>query len=261
MAWRHRTALLLALVVLALTAAGQTLDPDTLVVPESPNMSRTPVHSQRTTGRFTRVVTVEGDTIALPTDSVSRLDGVEVLGVVDADSIARLQLGKERQVNVDPKRALWLSALCPGLGQIYNRRYWKLPIVAGAFLGMSYGTLWNNRMLQDYTRAYRDAMDNDPNTRSYMDFYPPTTQESSLDMEWLKRSLKNKKNYYRRYRDLCIIGMVALYGISIIDAYVDASMANFDISPDLTMKVTPAVMPLPYDPVKPSLGMRCALSF
>ena len=260
MAWRHRAALLLALVVLALTAAGQTLDPDTLVVPESPNMSRTPVHSQRTTGRFTRVVTVEGDTIALPTDSVSRLDGVEVLGVVDADSIARLQLGKERQVNVDPKRALWLSALCPGLGQIYNRRYWKLPIVAGAFLGMSYGTLWNNRMLQDYTRAYRDAMDNDPNTRSYMDFYPPTVQESDLDKNWLTSTLKNRKDYYRRYRDICIIGLAAVYVLNVIDAYVDASMMHFDVTPDLSMRWGPTVIDNSITTL-PSVGLGCALSF
>ena len=251
-----------------LPALSQQMEPDGSLVPTDTvaptkhrpaKHKRTPVKATpETTG--VQVVNVAGDTITLAsTDSIQGLENVEI--IARNDSLTTVALGKKRVFNPDPTRALWLSALCPGLGQIYNRRYWKLPIVAGAFLGMSYGTLWNNRMLQDYTRAYRDAMDNDPNTRSYMDFYPPTTQESSLDMEWLKRSLRNKKNYYRRYRDLCIIGMVALYGISIIDAYVDASMANFDISPDLTMKVTPAVMPSPYDPVKPSLGMRCALSF
>ncbi|MBQ1933002.1 MAG: hypothetical protein II360_05850, partial [Muribaculaceae bacterium] len=53
----------------------------------------------------------------------------------------------------DPTRAVWLSALCPGLGQIYNRRYWKLPIVVGAYMGLGYATSWNSRMLTDYTVA------------------------------------------------------------------------------------------------------------
>ena len=166
--------------------------------------------------------------------------------------------------NPNPMRAMWLSALCPGLGQIYNRRYWKLPIVVGAFVGLSYGTAWNNRMLSDYSRAYRDAMDNDPDTRSYMDFYPPTVKESDLDMSWLQKSLRNKRNYYRRYRDICIIGMVAVYLINIVDAYVDASLAHFDISPDLSMQVKPAVMTTPQptsSPLRASVGLQCAFNF
>jgi len=118
-------------------------------------------------------------------------------------------------------------------------------------------------MLTDYSQAYRDIMDDDPNTRSYMDFYPPTTQESDLDKTWLTKTLRNKRDYYRRYRDICIIGMVALYLVNILDAYVDASLAHFDISPDLSMDVTPAVL----DPGvgqglrSPSLGMQCAITF
>ena len=168
-------------------------------------------------------------------------------------------LGAEKVFNPDPNRALWLSALCPGLGQIYNRRYWKLPI---AFVGLGYGTSWNNRMLRDYSKAYRDLMDNDPTTRSYMDFYPPTTQESSIDKTWLQKSLKNKRSYYRRYRDICIIGMVGVYLLAIVDAYVDASLAHFDVSPDLSMRIAPTLIenrggssPLP------SLGMGCAFTF
>ena len=66
-------------------------------------------------------------------------------------------------------------------GQVYTRRYWKLPIVVGAYLGLGYATSWNNGMLDDYSRAYRDIMDNDPTTNSYMDFFPPTVTEDSLD--------------------------------------------------------------------------------
>ena len=185
------------------------------------------------------------DTLLLTTDSIAPDNG----------------MGKVRIFNPDPVRALWLSALCPGLGQIYNRRYWKLPIVVGAFVGLGYGTIWNNRMLSDYTKAYRDVMDNDPNTHSYMDFFPPTVKESDLDPAWLKKVLKNKKDYYRRYRDICIIGIFGVYLLNIVDAYVDASLSHFDISPDLSMDVSPALLNNSGPANKPSLGLQCAINF
>ena len=160
----------------------------------------------------------------------------------------------------DPTRAVWLSALCPGLGQIYNRRYWKLPIVVGAYMGLGYATSWNSRMLTDYTVAYRDIMDTDPSTDSYMDFFPSTTKEEDLDKEWLKNILKRRKDYFRQNRDLCIICMVGVYLVAMVDAYVDASLAQFDISPDLSMKVAPAVNPANTSRL-PSVGVQWAFTF
>lgn len=160
----------------------------------------------------------------------------------------------------DPTRAVWLSALCPGLGQIYNRRYWKLPIVVGAYMGLGYATSWNSRMLTDYTVAYRDIMDTDPSTDSYMDFFPSTTKEEDLDKEWLKNILKRHKDYFRQNRDLCIICMVGVYLLAMVDAYVDASLAQFDISPDLSMKVAPAVIPANTSRL-PSVGVQWAFTF
>lgn len=160
----------------------------------------------------------------------------------------------------DPTRAVWLSALCPGLGQIYNRRYWKLPIVVGAYLGLGYATSWNSRMLTDYTVAYRDIMDTDPSTDSYMDFFPSTTKEEDLDKEWLKNILKRRKDYFRQNRDLCIICMVGVYLVAMVDAYVDASLAQFDISSDLSMKVAPAVIPANTSRL-PSVGVQWAFTF
>lgn len=160
----------------------------------------------------------------------------------------------------DPTRAVWLSALCPGLGQIYNRRYWKLPIVVGAYMGLGYATSWNSRMLTDYTIAYRDIMDTDPSTDSYMDFFPSTTKEEDLDKEWLKNILKRRKDYFRQNRDLCIICMVGVYLVAMVDAYVDASLAQFDISPDLSMKVAPAVIPANTSRL-PSVGVQWAFTF
>ena len=90
-----------------------------------------------------------------------------------ADSLAlmtlsdTLKLKKKRDWATwrpNPKRALWLAIVIPGAGQIYNRKYWKLPIVYGGFVGCAYAMRWNNQMYRDYSQAYLDLMDNDPNT-------------------------------------------------------------------------------------------------
>lgn len=162
--------------------------------------------------------------------------------------------------NPDPTRAVWMSALFPGLGQLYNRRYWKLPIIIGGFMGLGYATSWNNSMLRDYTRAYADLMDNDPSTNSYMNFFPPTTTEQDLNKTWLQNVMKSRKDYYRRNRDLCIISMVGVYLLAMIDAYVDASLSHFDISPQLSMNVAPAVIQEQRDHL-PSIGLQWALNF
>lgn len=162
--------------------------------------------------------------------------------------------------NPQPERAVWLSALCPGLGQIYNRRYWKLPIIVGGFMGLGYATSWNNTQYQDYTQGYRDLLDADPNTKSYMNFFPPTTTEDQLDKTWLENILRSRKDYYRRNRDLCIICVVGLYLLCMLDAYVDASMAHFDISPSLSMDVAPSLI-LDRSGSRPAAGMTWALTF
>ena len=195
-------------------------------------------------------------------DSIVADSTVIIQEIVLSDSINELVNIKEKEFmfNPDPTRAVWLSALCPGLGQIYNRRYWKLPIIVGGYMGLIYATSWNNRMLSDYTNAYRDIMDTDPATKSYMDFFPPTVKEESLDKTWLTNTLKSRKNYFRQNRDLCIICMVGVYLLAMVDAYVDASLSQFDISPDISMQVSPTIMQESRDKL-PSVGMHWALCF
>lgn len=186
------------------------------------------------------------------------------LAVADslAGRFAAYDVWEERTVvfNPDPTKAVWMSALFPGLGQVYNRRYWKLPIVVGVYLGLGYATSWNNGMLDDYSRAYRDIMDNDPTTNSYMDFFPPTVTEDSLDKTWLTSLLQSRKNFYRRNRDLCIISMVGVYLLAMVDAYVDASLSHFDVSPDLSMDVSPAVI-IEGRGQRPAFGLQWAFNF
>lgn len=191
-------------------------------------------------------------------DSVASHEDLDLTVVVAENSPYGLD-GK-KIFNPDPMRAVWLSALFPGLGEVYNRRYWKLPIIVGGFMGLGYATSWNNNQYQDYAQGYRDIMDNDPASDSYMNFFPPTTSESDLDKSWLSKVLKQRKDYYRRNRDLCIICVVALYLLCIVDSYVDASMAHFDISPDLSLDIAPAIMPQ-RGPSRYSYGLNWALTF
>lgn len=143
----------------------------------------------------------------------------------------------------DPNKAVWLATLFPGAGQIYNRKYWKLPIYYGGFVACTYALTWNSRMYKDYSQAYLDIMDSDPRTNSFMDFLPPGYDASSEAIQnQLKNTFKNKKDYYRKYRDLSIFAFVGVYLLSIIDAYVDAELSNFDISQDLSMGISPAVI-------------------
>ena len=211
---------------------------------------------------------VAADTIAGRPDSVEIVLGdVDMRGIIAAPDSALVQESpydrwEEREVafNPDPTRAVWMAALFPGLGQLYNRRYWKLPIVVGAYMGLAYATTWNNGMLTDYTKAYRDIMDSDPGTNSYMNFFPPNTQESDLDRTWLTNVLQSRKNYFRRNRDLCIIAMVGVYLVAMVDAYVDASLSHFDITPELSMDVSPALFQEARG-MKPSIGLVWALNF
>lgn len=162
-----------------------------------------------------------------------------------------------------PSRALWLSLVFPGAGQIYNRKYWKLPFIYGGFLGCTYALLWNQQMYRDYSQAYLDIMDDDPNTDSYLEMLPPRYDITGRE-EQFKNIFKNKKNRFRRFRDLSAFCFVGVYLLSVIDAYVDANLSVFDISPDLSLSVEPVVIPQSnYTPTRRSnsYGLGCSLRF
>ena len=163
-----------------------------------------------------------------------------------------------------PKRAMWLAIVLPGAGQIYNRKYWKLPIVYGGFVGCIYALQWNNQMYRDYSQAFIDISDNDPTTQSYNQFLHLGQKIDSGNEERFKALFKKRKDYYRRYRDLSFFVLLGVYALSVIDAYVDASLSDFDISKDLSMKVSPAIIhdSTVRSPLKSNaLGLQCSLTF
>lgn len=162
-----------------------------------------------------------------------------------------------------PRKAVVYSAIFPGLGQIYNRKYWKLPILYGGFVGFTYAISWNNGYYRDYLGAYQDIMDDDPGTYRWRDMLPYGLDWESVDQEWFKGVLQQRKDYYRYYRDLSIIGTVALYLVAIVDAYVDAQLFDFDISPDLSMRVAPALLKeeRPMNKGNSAYGVQWSFSF
>ena len=164
----------------------------------------------------------------------------------------------------DPKRALWLALVIPGGGQIYNRKYWKLPLVYGGFIGCMYAMNWNNTMYKDYSQAYIDLMDNDPSTQSYNQFLHLGSKVTPQNEERYKAIFKRRKDYYRRWRDMSFFIMLGIYAVSVLDAYIDASLSDFDISKDISMKVAPAVINSNTDrnPLRSNaLGLQCSLTF
>ena len=213
------------------------------------------------------VMQQKADSLVARIDSlVAQCDTLKTNVAFAADSLhAQQKQAKERFIP-DPKRAMWLAMVIPGGGQIYNRKYWKLPLIYGGFIGCVYAMTWNNTMYRDYSQAYIDIMDNDDNTKSYENFLPPT-YDVNANMDRLKDLFKRRKNYYRRYRDLSMFCMIGVYALSILDAYIDAEMSSFDISDDLTLKVKPAIMNernsvLQAQGVRSnSYGVQCSFNF
>ena len=188
-----------------------------------------------------------------------------IIGTFLADTIKNVTAPRDWSTwRPNPKRALWLSIVIPGAGQVYNRKYWKLPIVYGGFMGCIYAWRWNNMMYHDYSQAYMDIMDDDPSTQSYNQFMHLGAEIDESNIQVYQNKFKRRKDYYRRYRDMSIFILIGVYALSVIDAYVDASLSEFDISDDLSLRIEPAVLNnhSSVNPVKSSaLGLQCSLRF
>ncbi len=160
-------------------------------------------------------------------------------------------------------RATTLALICPGAGQIYNKSYWRVPIVIGGFATTIYCIDWNNRGYQRFKKAYRLKADYDANPDPAL--YPNGSPDE-FNGRYNTSFLKNLRNSYRRNRDLCIILTAGLYILQAVDAHVDAHLRSYDISKDLTVSLTPAIgysynRMSPYSGGGATLGMNFGLTF
>lgn len=205
----------------------------------------------------------------LPKDSVARLyDKSNVKKELEQSSDTLTK----KAFRPDPLKNVWMGAIIPGYGQILNKKYWKLPIVYGGFLGCAYAITWNSGQTQSYKNAYFDILryQADPSYATIVNknpkvvsFYQILPKGYTIDgfggIVNYTTDLQTSYNFYRRYRDLSIIITIAYYALTIVDAYVDAQLYDFDISPNLSMHITPALMDNNYG-VNNTLGLQCSIN-
>jgi len=124
-----------------------------------------------------------------------------------------------------PKKASLLSAALPGAGQFYNKKYWKIPIVYIGFGALAYSAGFNSRFYRSYKNELINRQQNTGNLNLELERY----SDANLD---------ELQSFYRRNRDLSYIGMALLYMINIVDATVDAHLFDFDMSDNLSLRIS-----------------------
>ena len=169
----------------------------------------------------------------------------------------------------DPMKASMMSAVFPGGGQIFNRKYWKLPIVYAGFGVLLYTTSSNSKNYQMYYKGYMDFTDDIKETDSYLDFVPgdresydpiyPGSNPASTAL--VEERMLRLVDYHKRYRDLSIILMGVWYMASILDANVDASLMEYDVSDNLELSFFPSMINLPGRSSVAGLNLHLTMAF
>lgn len=172
--------------------------------------------------------------------------------ITAADSVA-VTLEKPKH---SARKATIYSAILPGMGQVYNKKYWKVPLIYIGFGAFAYFIDWNNDQYVLYRQAYADIVDDDPNTNSFEDLNFEGRWDGQLQQ--FTTALQRAKDYSRRNRDLVIISTAAFYALNMIDASVDAHFFDFDISDDLTMRWMPGPV---YCMDQKLVGIHCWIRF
>ena len=211
-----------------------------------------------------QIDSVQKDTItqvAEFTPSAPLPDTLQMLPTPEAP-LRRNFLATSSHFAPNPTFAL-LYALIPGGGQLYNRKYWKIPLVLAAATACTYAVSWNARLYNEYHTAYVDFMNENPLEKdSWKGFVPSGGNPADYVGDGnIQSRLKKGTELYRRNRDLSIIVSAAVYLLSIIDAYVDAELFLFDVSPNLSMSLAPSLIAQPWSSTSPSPTVAPGLSY
>jgi hypothetical protein len=173
----------------------------------------------------------------------------------------------------EPLKATMLAVVFPGLGHIYNRKYWKIPLVYVGFGGLIYSVGYNSSNYTKYMMAYQDFTDAIKETNSYLKVIPASVNQSTYDpvvypntyipadASYYRDGMLRMVDYYKRYRDLSYIGIAGWYMLSILDANVDASLFNYDVSDNLDIAVIPVQLLLPGGFMGAGLNVSLKLTF
>ncbi len=178
-----------------------------------------------TTKRDARPFSITVDERHATGDSIRIINNDSIIQTVDVDKMEH-----------SPSKALFYSLFLPGLGQAYNKKYWKIPIVYGAYVGVGFWIRYNTLGYRNASNRYAD----DPN---------------SLNERYLRA--------WRRNLELSYITLVAAHALQVLDAYVDANLFYWDVNPELTLRVSPAIEPIvlpSYGPVA-NYGLKWSFKF
>lgn len=180
-----------------------------------------------------------------------------------ADSIPAKQVDSLVKLEHSPRKAAIRSAILPGWGQIYNKKYWKLPIVYAALGITGYIFVDNIKIYKDYKFAYaakyKASLPKYDSTNPYPGPYRDSTDYFKIKPEYLplsQGSLQAGRNQFRQYIDYSAVFFIIFWGLNVVDAVVDAHLKAFDVSPDLSLKVKPS-----YNPFAKTAGLTLALNF
>ena len=166
------------------------------------------------------------------------------------DSLRRSERLFGRRVT-RPAKAAYLSLMFPGLGQIYNKQYWKLPLVYGAVGGTIFGEIRYQTLYRQFVNGYDSITDGNPKT---LDRGTQSKQYTTADGK------KQGIVFYRRQRDVFLAYVVLAYGLNIVDALVAAHLHDFDVSDDLSLHFSPTMLYMPTALVTPGLSLSLHFS-
>jgi hypothetical protein len=138
---------------------------------------------------------------------------------------------KSYATRYNPRKALLFAAILPGLGQIYNKKYWKLPLVYGGFISIGYGM----NLYQTGYRKYKNQLFDNLNAA------PSNESHINPESEFTTAQLRTIVTRYRRERDFMVVLMAGMYLLQIIDAHVDAHLKEFDLNPNLQVSIEPTL--------------------
>ena len=152
----------------------------------------------------------------------------------------------------DPKVAARRSAIIPGWGQAYNKKYWKIPIVYAGLGVTGYIFVNNIKIYKEYKFAYAARVKAEPPTLDSTDY----NQLDNIYKVLSPNSIRSARDEFRRYVDYSALIFIILWGLNVVDAAVDAHLKNFDISPDLSLQLRPG-----YSDMARTNGVSLVLTF
>ncbi|MBC7655045.1 MAG: hypothetical protein H7098_11295 [Oligoflexus sp.] len=191
------------------------------------------------------------DSVSTNKDTITVKDAAKEIGFKEKTRGFTKEIGllfKDTTKLQPPRKAVLRSAILPGWGQARNGKWWKVPLVYGGFVGLGLVYNFNNKFFQETLKEsqHRKA-------------YPNLGRDTSFLFSKYRgipdNQIYNAKDFYRRNRDLSLYSMVGFWGLQMVDAYIDAKLATFDVSDDLTLKVTPSI----YSPIYGNLGFKTAV--